>query len=89
MCLPLLVGALCLSLFWYAFLCALSSFANILTRMSKLFALLLLSFGHLVAVYVLWLSLLVPWVGLLCVVLIFPNHAYLFGGHFRKHIFVV
>ena len=49
MYLPLFVGALCFSLFWYAFLCVLSSCAIILTRMKELVALLLLSFGHLVA----------------------------------------
>ena len=50
---PLFVGVLCLSLFWYASLCVLSSFAIILTRMKELVALLLLSFGCLVTVNVL------------------------------------
>ena len=52
---PLFVGVLCLSLFWYAFLCVLSSFAIILKRKRELSALLLLSCGCLVTVNVLWL----------------------------------
>ena len=79
-------GASVFVLFWYAFLCVLFSFANILMRMSKLVALLLLSFGHLVAVYVLCLSLMVPWVSLLYVVLVFPDHAKLFGGILEKYL---
>ena len=50
MYLPLFVGVLCWSLFWYALLYVLSSFAIILTRKRELVALLLLSFGCLVAV---------------------------------------
>ena len=48
------MGALCLSLFWYAIFYVLSGFAIILTRKRKLIALLLLSFGCLVTVNVLW-----------------------------------
>ena len=36
------MGVLCLSLFWYALLCALSSFATILKRKRELVALLLI-----------------------------------------------
>ena len=57
-----------LSLFWYALLCVISSFAIILKRKRELVALLLLSYGCLVAVNVLWLFLMVPCVGLLCVI---------------------
>ena len=46
---PLVVGALCLSLFCCALLCVLSSFSIILKRKRKLIALLLLSYGCLVA----------------------------------------
>ena len=49
-CFPL---AMCLSLFWCALLCVLSSFATILKRKRELFALLLLSYGCLVTVNVL------------------------------------
>ena len=42
------LGVLCWSLFWYALLNVLSSFAIILTRKRELIALLLLSFGCLV-----------------------------------------
>ena len=63
---PTCVGVLCLclSLFWYALLHALSSFAIILTKNRDLIALLLLSFGCLVTVNAQWLFLTVPWVGL-------------------------
>ena len=62
--LTLFVGALCWSLFWYSFLCVLSSFAIILTRKRELAVLLLLSFRCFVSVNVLWLFLTVPCVGL-------------------------
>ena len=61
---PLFVGVVCLSLFWYALLCVLSSFAILLTRKRELVALLLLSFVCLVTVNVLLLFRTVPWVGL-------------------------
>ena len=48
----LMVGVLCLSLFWYALLCALPSFAIILKKKRELVALLLLSYGYLVTVNV-------------------------------------
>ena len=50
---PIFVGVLCWSLFWYALLYALSSFAFILTRKKELVVLLALSFGCLVTVNVL------------------------------------
>ena len=53
MYLPLFVGVLCWSLFWYALLYVLSSFAIILTRKRKLVALLVLHVGCLVTVNVL------------------------------------
>ena len=54
MYLPLFVGVLCLSLFWYADFYVLSSFAIMLMRKREreLVALLLLSFGCLVTVNV-------------------------------------
>ena len=58
---PLFVGVLRLSLFWYALLCVLSNFANILKIKRELVALLLLSYGCPVIVNVLWLFLRVPW----------------------------
>ena len=61
---PLFVGVLCLTLFWYALLCVLSSFAIILKRKREMVALLLLSNRCLVTVNVLWLFLKVLWVGL-------------------------
>ena len=74
---PFFVGVLCLSLLWYAFLCVLSSFASILKRMRELVVLLLLSYGCLVTVNVLWLFLTVQWVCLRCVIVVFPDHTHL------------
>ena len=59
---------------WCALLCDLSSFAIILKRKRDLVALLLVSNGCLVTVYALWLFLTVPWVGLQCVIVVFPDH---------------
>ena len=75
---PLSVGVLCLSLICYTLLYANSSFAIILKRKGNLVALLLLSYRCLVTVNVLWLFLTVPWVGLLCVIAVFPDHYSLF-----------
>ena len=68
---------LCLSLFWYALLYILSSFTIILKRKRELDALLLLSYGCLVTVNVLWLLLTVPLVGLQFVIVVFPGHTHL------------
>ena len=52
------MGVLCLSLFWYALLCALLSVAVILKRKRELVDLLLLPYGYLVTVNVQWLFLM-------------------------------
>ena len=75
--LPLPVGILCWSFLWYSLLCVLSSAAIILLRKRELVAFLQLSFFCLVTVNVLWLFLTVPWVGLQCVIVIFPDHIHL------------
>ena len=54
-----------------------TSFAIILTRKIVLVALLLLFFGCLVTVNVLWLFLTVPWVGLQFVIVLFPDQTHL------------
>ena len=69
---PLFVGVLCLSLLCYAFH---SSFAIILKR--QLVALLLLSYICIVTINVLWLILTVSWVGLPCVIVVFPDQTHL------------
>ena len=66
-----------LSLFWYALRYVLSSFAIVLTRKRELVALLVLCFGCIVSVYVLWLFLMVPCVGLQFVIVVFPCHTHL------------
>ena len=71
------MDVLCWSSFGYALLCVLYSFVIILTRKRELVALLLLSLGCLVTVNVLWLFLMVPWVGLHCVIVVFPDHTHL------------
>ena len=77
MYLLLSVGVLCWSLFGYALLCVLSSFAIILTKKGGQVALLLLFFWCLVAVNVLWLFFTVPWVGLQCVIVVFLDQTHL------------
>ena len=72
----LFVGVLCLSLFWYALLCVHFSVSVILKRKRKLVALLLLSYRCIVTMNVLWLFLTVPWVGLQCVIVVFPDHTH-------------
>ena len=66
-----------LILFCYALLCIHSSFAIILKRKRKLVALLLLSYRCIVTKYILWLFLGVPWIGLQCVIVVFPDHTHL------------
>ena len=53
------------------------------TRKRELVTLLLLSFGCLVTVNVLWLSLTVPWVGLQYVIVVVPDHTRLLLELFR------
>ena len=59
--------------------CVYSSFVIILKRKKKLDALLLLSYICIVTINVLWLFLTVPWVGLQCVIVIFPDHIRFFS----------
>ena len=63
-----------MSLFCDALLCVRSSFAIIL----KLVALLLLSYRCIVIINVLWFFLKVRWIGLQCVIVIFPYHTHFF-----------
>ena len=73
------VGLLCLSLYCYALLCVHSSFAIIMKRKRKPVALLLLSYRCIFTVNVLWLLLTVPWYGLQCVIVVFPDHTHFLG----------
>ena len=68
---------MCLSLICYALLCAHSSFAVILKWKKALIALLVLSYRCMVTINVLWLFLTVTWVGLQCLIVIFPDHTHL------------
>ena len=74
------MGVLCLSLFCYELLCVHSSFAIIFKMKKKLVALLLLSYRCMVTIHVLWLFLAVPWVGMQCVSVVFPDHTHLLFG---------
>ena len=74
---PLFVRVLYSSLFCYELLCVHSSFAIILKRKRKLVVLLVLSYRCIVTKNALWLFLMVPWVGLQCVVVVFLGHTYL------------
>ena len=71
---------LCLSLICYALLCN-HSFAIILKRKKVgCFAFIGLrsSYECLVTVIILWIFLTVPWVGLQCVIVVFPDHTHYF-----------
>ena len=70
---PLFVGVLFVSLFCSALFC----FAIILKRKRIHVALLVLSYRCIVTIDVLWLFLTVPWVGLQCVIVGFPDHTQL------------
>ena len=74
---PLFVGVLCLSLFCHVLLCVHSSLANIIKRKRKLVDLLLLSYRCIDTMIVWRLFLTVPWVGLQCVFVVFPDHTHL------------
>ena len=55
-----------------------SSFVIVLMKgQRKLVALLSLSYKCIVTIDVLWLFLTVPWVGLQCVIVVFPDHTHL------------
>ena len=77
MCFSLFVGFPCWSLFCYALLCVLTSFAIILKWKKKLAALLLLSYRCIVTVKC---SVVLPYgavVGLQCVIVVFHDHTHL------------
>ena len=51
----------------------------LILRKRKLVTLLLLSYKCIVTVNVLWLFLTMPWVGLQCVIVEFPDHNHYFS----------
>ena len=53
-------------------------FEIILKRKRELVALLLLSYICLVTVNVLWFYLTVPWAGLQCVIVVYPDHTHFY-----------
>ena len=63
----------CVCLFCNTLLCVHSIFAIIMKREIKLVA-LLLSYRCFVTLNVPWLFLTVTWVGLQCVIVVFPDH---------------
>ena len=69
------------SRFCSVFICVLSSFASILMNLmprTELVDLLCLPSLCLGIAIVLWLFLMVSWVGLECVIVVFPDHTHLF-----------
>ena len=56
---------------------------NVLMRNRKMVALLSSPYVCLVTIDVLWLFLMVPWVGLQCVIVVFADHTHLL---FCRHI---
>ena len=67
------MGVLCLYLFCFALLCVHSSSAIMLK--AGCFAIIILQMYC--TIHVLWLFLTVPWVGLQCVIVVFPDHTHL------------
>ena len=61
----------------YVLLCVHSSVSIILKRKSELVAFLLLPYRCLGTVNVMCIFLMVPWVGLQCVIVVFPDHSHL------------
>ena len=57
------------------YFCVNYSFSTISKRERKLVVLLLLTYRCIVTINVLCLSLVVPWVGLQCVIMVFPDHS--------------
>ena len=77
---PLLfVGALCWSLFRYTLLCVHKSFEIILTRKRPAMLLCFNCLSDALSLYVsvLWLFLTVLWVGVQCVIVVFPDNTHL------------
>ena len=77
-----IVGFCVCSMFCFVLLCVLSSFAIILMGKRELVALLCLSSWSLVIV--MWLFLAVPWVGLLYLIVVFPDYTHLLFMPFLK-----
>ena len=78
------MGVLCLSLICDALIYVHSSFVIILKKKRKLVDLLLLSYRCLATVNILWLFVTLPWVGLLCVIVVFSDHT-----HFLLIVFLI
>ena len=77
-----------MSLFWYALLCVLSSFAVILKRKRELVAMLYIFLGISCYCKCSWaLFLTVSWVGLQCVIVVFPDHTRLLSDKIRSKLF--
>ena len=74
-------------MFCYVLLCVYSSFAIILKRKRKLVAEPLLSYRCIVTIHILWLFLTLPWLGLHCVIVVFPDHTHLLFGWYFTFLF--
>ena len=68
------------------YFCVHSSFAIILKRKRKRVALLLLSYICIVTINVMWLFLTVPWVGLQCVIVVFPDHTHFLTAYYNMSV---
>ena len=72
------MGVLCLSLFGMHYFVSFLVCNHLEEEETACcFAFVVLPSECLVTVYVLWLFLTVPWVGLQCVIVVFPDHTYL------------
>ena len=75
--LPIVCGSSVFAFVWYALLYVLSSFEIFLKRKRKLVAMPLLSYRCIVTINVMWLFPTVSWVGLQCVIVLFPDNTHL------------
>ena len=78
---PLFVGVLCLSLFCYALLCVHSTvLCYHLEEEEKAGCFAIIVLLKYFTINILWFFLMVPWVGLQCVIVVFPDHSHLLFG---------
>ena len=75
--LPIVCGSSAFVFVLLCITCVHFSFAIILKRKRKLDALLLLTYRCIFTTKILWLFLAEPWVGIQCVIVVFPDHTHL------------
>ena len=74
---PLFEGVLCLSLFCCALLFVHFSMHHLDEKEKSVSLMLFSSYRSITTTHVIWLFLTVPWVGLQCATVVFPDHTHL------------